>query len=907
MLKTDSIKMYLTNVAEGDLANLYSSAMEVQVNVAQGSGEREIGEFKGKKFQSFTDGKSHWKAFRIPYNANSEPEYTDSDIHFDLAEHAEAIGMTGWNWQERKSLWVAFDFDAIVGHAERHSKKLSNDDLESVRQAACKIPWVTVRKSSSGSGLHLYVHLKGIATANHTEHAALGRSILNLLAATTGFDFKSKVDNCGGNMWVWHRKCKGTDGFKLIKQGVILESVPANWRDHLTVVTGKRAKNRPQVIQESEMSLFEEMSGQRENIPLDSDHKRLIDYLTEHFASAWWWDSDYHMLITHTAILKKAHTALALRGTFETLASGSELGTDHNCFLFPLRNGAWGVRRYTTGVTEHESWSNDSAGWTRCFLNKDPDLAEACRANSGIENDKGAFVFTNGLKAAKAARLLGIEINLPDGLLSREMTLRPHKDGRLIVTVARESADKGDGMTGWLAEGGKPWSRIFQPKLDLKAEPELINRDETIRHLVAASSEDAGWVIKAEGTWRNEPLVHVKAGLRALKKYSANEIDTIIGSLIWRAWKLVNKPFQPEYPGSREWNQKAARLRFTPTQELDKLHYPTWLKILTHCGHGIDHSVSLNPWCRANGIKTGGDYLKCWVASLFQFPMDPLPYLFFYSPEQNTGKSSFHEAMSLLLTKGYQRAENALEQNFNGELEGTIIAVLEEVNLQATRGGGQHAYNKIKDWVTSPYINIRHMYQAPFHAPNTTHWIHCANHASYCPIFPGDTRIVPINVPPLALEELISKKRLILNLEKEAPDFLAEILNLELPESNDRLNVPALESTEKSVLEQSNRSPLEEFISDRAVLAHGYKIKFSDFYDQFASWCEQNRIVGVPSKIALGRDLPRAMPKGRWHKDAQHYIGNIKWLLDEAELTKDMEGKKFVLVGEYLEVSHDKS
>ena len=68
---------------------------------------------------------------------------------FDLAAHAEAIGMTGWNWAERQSEWVGFDFDALVGHSQQHGRKLSDGELAMVRDQACAIPWVTVRPRPS--------------------------------------------------------------------------------------------------------------------------------------------------------------------------------------------------------------------------------------------------------------------------------------------------------------------------------------------------------------------------------------------------------------------------------------------------------------------------------------------------------------------------------------------------------------------------------------------------------------------------------------------------------------------------------------------------------------------------------------------------------------------------------------
>ena len=89
-----------------------------------------------------------------------------------------------------------------------------------------------------------------------------------------------------------------------------------------------------------------------------------------------------------------------------------------------------------------------------------------------------------------------------------------------------------------------------------------------------------------------------------------------------------------------------------------------------------------------------------------------IPYLFFYSKDENTGKSSFHEALSLLLTKGYIKANNALsnQQGFNGELDGAILCVTEELDM--SKGSSR---NRMKDWVTAREICIRAMYQQPYH------------------------------------------------------------------------------------------------------------------------------------------------------------------------------------------------
>ncbi len=1231
--RTEAIQRFLMASTKPDLAVLYNPNMECQVNVAQDGGERIESEFQGKRWQGWTDGFSTWKPFRIPYNAGSEPTYEDKEIKYDLAEHVEAIGMTGWDWKNRCSRWVAFDFDGIVGHSDKHSRKLDNEQLEAIKKALNNIDWVTIRKSTSGTGLHIYVFLDNVPTANHHEHAALARAILGMLSAISGFDFHSKVDicvpsdtwvqtkygprrvkdlmnqpldivlngniqhsetgffhtgyktvyeiktkkgykvrataehpflcgcssfkssksyptllgfhdlqtwkqlkdiksgdkiylnkhvnltwngegswndgyllgwligdgrfssrekynnyqnsidfwptdyhlipfvtrilpncrvykmgdvvslrspyleelrlkyvgeltkkipaeieeassdfycgfisalfdtdgdvsnnrtlhfsqsnlqiveavqrmllrlgivssinksrdagemvilgrrvqcktkyllsigreniiifnrrvgfqhnekkskiyaqlhklfnnkrnkthlatehftdevisisevertnvfdiqvmgehafdangfvahNCGGNMWVWHRKMRGTEGLTLIKKGGILQEVPPNWKDHVKVVSGSRRKNLPQdILGTSKEDSFEELFGQRQRVPLDDEHKKLIEYLRTENAF-WWWDQDHHMLVTHTWYIQKAHNELGLRGFFATNSPGTNLN-EQNCFMYPLRRGAWTVRRFSLGVQEHPSWDQDGAGWTRTYLNREPDLATAAKAYGGIEDRHGNFVFQETEVAAKAAQLLGVNINPSLGMAGRETKLSQHKDGRLIVSVERKEMDVADKMPGYLANK-KEWTRIYNTQVGAPTEPEAGNYDDLVRHLVTETQEDYGWMIKSEGEWRYEPLAHVRIALGSMG-LNQKDITSILGSSVFRCWKVVNKPFQPEYPGDREWNRNAAQFKFAPSNSTENLSYPTWHKILEHCGGGLNEAIKQNGWCRANGIKSGGDYLKCWVASLFQEPLEPLPYLFFYGP-QNSGKSIFHEALSLLVTKGYVRADAALvsQSMFNGELEGAIICVVEETDLRKDR----IAYNRIKDWVTSKHLLIHHKGRTPFHIPNSAHFIHTANDYQACPIFTGDTRITMSYVGPIEPLDMIPKKQLLPLLEKEAADFLAEIMNLEIPPSNDRLNVPVIATEDKNLAQELNQTEFERFLAEKCSYASGSWIKFSELFDKFIEAVDPNEMHKW-SKIRVGRSLPPNYPKGRSRKDGQWYVGNVCW------------------------------
>jgi hypothetical protein len=586
------------------------------------------------------------------------------------------------------------------------------------------------------------------------------------------------------------------------------------------------------------------------------------------------------MLVTHTVHLKEAHQQLEMRGFFDTIAEGKEKGVDHNCFLFPMRKGSWSVRRYTPGVAEHLSWDQDGLGWTRCYFNKDLDLRTACKAFGGVENEKGAFVFQQADSAVRAAMLLGVNISINPLYCVRQVSMKQHKDGRLLLEMVHEPTDKIENMDNWLPDN-KKWIHISNKTVQNNTEPDIANYDDVVRHLITERDEDCGWLVQSENTWRVEPMQHVKAALSSLN-LSQKEINIILGSSVLNCWKAVNKPFRSEYPGGREWNRSSAQLKFTPLLEYSNLNYPTWLKILNHIGGNLNDGVLKNKWCKDNGIVTGADYLKCWIAALFKEPYEPLPYLFLFGPE-NSGKSILHEALALLLTKGYIRADAAIKSNgdFNGELEGAVLCAIEEINVSKSA----NAHNKIKDWVTSKSILIHKKGKTPYHTRNTTHWIQCANSHTYCPVFSGDTRITVINVSEI--DELIPKKMLINLLMKEAQDFITEISNLELPASNDRLSIPVIETEAKNSMQQGNKSDLEIFIDDHCRQVDGNIVNFSEFYEKFVEWLDPN-FVHLWSRIIVGKKIPPPYLKGRSRQDNNVLLGNIGWRNKEYEPPKSI-------------------
>lgn len=868
-LISEVVKNFLILHTLPDLAKLYNSNMEVQIIVKQLHGEKIEKGFTGKINSSYTDNLQKWFPIRIPRNADSEPENNDREMTYDLEQFCLGIGMTGWDYINRESCWTCYDFDSIIGHSERHANKLTPSELYELEQTVSSIPWITIRRSTSGTGLHLYIFIKRIKTKNHTEHSALSRCILGMMSGLVNFDFYSKIDTYGGNFWVYHDKMKGTNGLQLIKKGTILEDIPENWKDHIPVISGKRKKSIPSFIINSDQ--FLELTGQRARIPLDEDHKRLINYLNE-IGAYCSYDSDHHILITHTYALKQAHINLKLKGVFETLATGSEHG-DHNAWAAFLPKGVFAIRRYSKGIQEANTWIQDKDGWTFSYLNKNPDFKIAARICEGLEHPTGGYVFSKAEQAQKCAVMLGINLNIPKWALNKKAKLKENREKRLIVELDYDAQSDHlvGGLKGWLQEG-KSWKHIFDNPSNELDEIESSNFDDVLRHLITPNNDDAGWAIKVGSLWQNEPINHINKAVKNLG-FSAQETEKILGSCILKPWRLVNYPFQPETPGNREWNRNAAQLKHIPSTNKDNLNYETWNKLLNHLGEGLTEALSNNQWAKDNGIIIGGDYLKCWIASLLQHPEEPLPYLFLYSEKGNTGKSTLKEALSLLIINGVKDADKALtsQGGFNAELENAVLGTIEETDLRQNK----YSYNMIKNWVTNSHITIHRKGETPYQIINNIHFIQTANDIRFLPIFGDDSRITVIKVPDL--KEIIPSREFLRLLDKEAPDFTCEMLNLEIPYSNDRLYVPVITTEEKVTAQSLNKNELEQFIDENCFKIDGEIIKYSEFYDKFIEWLDPNEHSNW-GKIKTGKILKQSYAYGRdLTQGSQFYVGNLSF------------------------------
>jgi phage/plasmid-associated DNA primase len=274
------------------------------------------------------------------------------------------------------------------------------------------------------------------------------------------------------------------------------------------------------------------------------------------------------------------------------------------------------------------------------------------------------------------------------------------------------------------------------------------------------------------------------------------------------------------------------------------------------------------PWASEANIRTGADYLRRWVACAFRDPFQPLPYLFFFGPE-DSGKSIFYESLQRLVTKGVAKAERSLTSEFNGELSGAVICAVEEVDIAKAPG----AYAKIKEYSTGRTILIRKMRHDCFTQPNATHWVQTANSARNCPVFPGDTRITMISVNALLKTQKIAKPKLEPLLDREAPHFLYTLMHLELPPMLDRLRLPVVATASKQAAQEDNQTALERFIAQSCEKTPDQHTLLGDFYERFQESLDASEKPAW-SKIRVGKELPVEHQRIAGHANVK-YVSNL--------------------------------
>ena len=732
---------------------------------------------------------------RVPKDGNKRP--IDVDFAMYRPEFIQRIGTSGWNWKEQCSEFVIFDLDG----KDHGDNGLSDKELKEAVDAVSNLPYVEVYSSKGGVGRHFYVHLKGHVPAKvRSEHRLVAHAVLAIMSRVVGRNLAESVDVFGGIGWLWDRDAK-ENGFQLIQPASEKLLLSDNWQE---LAAQQQQRNRGKRLTTNARRNLEGMMYSQ-SAALNDRHHKTINWLEEHGWACEVSQGREHQLVqVHTVGLMECHKALELRGVFESNSTGSD-PQKPNAFAFPREDGGFDVRRYGNAA-EASCWQQDSGGWTHCIFDGMQTLRSACEVAGGTVDDKGRCQMTP-VQATNALNQLGLTLEVPDQFQDRNVTV--WQDGpRVYARVrAQDAGEEYQEVPGWRYYR-KNWDHTVEGQIEDPKPPSL---EHCIRRVGQQGASVEWQIMNNEGKWIKESLEPVKAIIRN-RVGGGRATDATVAFLSTHNWTRVFVPFGKEYPeGIRVWNREAPQLAFDPLPG----PHGSWDMVLDHLGSGINEAVEQDEWCKDQGVLTGADYLRLYMASILRQPKQSLPYLFLYSEKQNTGKSTFYRAFRLLLEdhRGCVELKRELKDDFNGIMEGAVLCYIDEFDLGSAPG----VYNQIKNLVDGDHMNLRGMRQDGRMVENYTHFVQCANKLHFCPVPPGDTRIVVIHVRRPDGERPWQRD-LKPALKREAPAFTDTLLSLKLPEqASGRLYLPVLMTQAK--------------IDAMAALREAYRTWFDDLCD----------------------------------------------------------------------------
>ena len=124
---------------------------------------------------------------------------------------------------------------------------------------------------------------------------------------------------------------------------------------------------------------------------------------------------------------------------------------------------------------------------------------------------------------------------------------------------------------------------------------------------------------------------------------------------------------------------------------------------------------------------------------------------------------------------------------------------------------------------------------------------------------------------------------------------------MEIPESNDRLYLPVINTADKIEASDSNKSAVELFIEEKCYWAPGRSVQMGVFYERFIAWLDPNERINWNTKQKVTRYMPTKFQRGRLRTDGgQWHWGNLSF---EEPTEEQLNRRKYVLnVHRYLEL-----
>lgn len=367
--------------------------------------------------------------------------------------------------------------------------------------------------------------------------------------------------------------------------------------------------------------------------------------------------------------------------------------------------------------------------------------------------------------------------------------------------------------------------------------------------LIFTRAQDGGkgaWKVKdANGRWTWVTMWEAKV----IAEHAGLDPVAATSLAMFHPFSVGLAPFKPRILPGRVWNESNARFVVQPVEG----PHPTWDQLYRVVGRGLDNDLRGNKWARANGVTTGEAYLKLWAASMLQAPASRRAYLFLFSDEQGTGKSSWLESFSLLIGKACVKANRALTaERFNNELANAVFCFTEEIDLG--HNGRSKLYDKVKDYTLGRTISLEAKGGQAYEVRNVTSWAQAANDQSYCPVYDGDDRITIFQCFPAEEGEVMAKDEMNERLKAEAPAFLHFLMNLEVPDAAGRYVVPPVDTEVKAIQARANRDDLKDWL---AMRPDWILLGLDEVIDAFRAYLESR---GLPLRFWSPQRIRRELP-----------------------------------------------
>jgi hypothetical protein len=146
-----------------------------------------------------------------------------------------------------------------------------------------------------------------------------------------------------------------------------------------------------------------------------------------------------------------------------------------------------------------------------------------------------------------------------------------------------------------------------------------------------------------------------------------------------------------------------------------------------------------------------------------------------------------------------------LKDKFNGWMEHTILCNIDEANADDLSFEGKEVVNSLKNWITEPYMSIRHMQAASVLRSSYINFVFTTNDFGVLPIQNGDRRF---NVAPRQMDKLEITDEEIALLKKELSQFSAYLNRYSVDKSK---VIKPLNNAAKLELKEAARSSIDEF------------------------------------------------------------------------------------------------